>query len=496
MILRPALVATQAPLWRTRLDPSNRITNQTSFLWLAAQGAIDLAGEGKTVSTYSVPRTIRQRGVAGSFNGTTGQAFFAGPTIPGAGAYGGYTLVALVEFPAVDTTAATICSLKFVSGLGDISLSIWTNALSTTNISAGGYNGSGTFTILQSNATISARTPYVVVATFAANGTIQSLRVNEVTGTTTPSFTFSEPQVAGMSVGCRQTTAGTYNSRFTGSIHLVAAIPGQLPAADAISLVRDPFQFFEPRRHWLPITAVGGNITLPTGLAAETDAAFALVGTLRGAVGLATETDSALALAGALRGAVGLAQEADAALALLGSLRGAVGVALEADLALALAMGSGATPVGLAEETDTAFALQGAIRGSMGLAVEADTALGLQGAQRATVGLAQSTEAALALAGRLQRVIGLALETDTAFALSMPGVGGGATPAEVWGYLLSNGLTAEQTLVAIHKYLLDLHRIHGLEVGAPLVVTPTSRSTLGINQLITAVGEVVTVTRQ
>jgi hypothetical protein len=74
---------------------------------------------------------------------------------------------------------------------------------------------------------------------------------------------------------------------------------------------------------------------------------------------------------------------------------------------------------------------------------------------------------------------------------------GASTPAAIWNYVLSNGLTAEQNLVQIYAWLDELHKVHGLQAAFPLVVAPTLRSAGAlIQQVIANVGDTVTVTRQ
>lgn len=70
------------------------------------------------------------------------------------------------------------------------------------------------------------------------------------------------------------------------------------------------------------------------------------------------------------------------------------------------------------------------------------------------------------------------------------GAGGGGTcdPAEIWNYVLANGKTAAQTLIENNEMLRLLVRIHGLEMGTPLVNTSTSRSAGSIEQTITVEG--------
>lgn len=63
------------------------------------------------------------------------------------------------------------------------------------------------------------------------------------------------------------------------------------------------------------------------------------------------------------------------------------------------------------------------------------------------------------------------------------------TIADIWSYVLPSGLTAAQVL-------LELHKIHGLTAGAPLVVASGTRTAGDISQSITDSSGVVTVTRQ
>jgi hypothetical protein len=49
--------------------------------------------------------------------------------------------------------------------------------------------------------------------------------------------------------------------------------------------------------------------------------------------------------------------------------------------------------------------------------------------------------------------------------------------------------------VQLHQMLLDLHRIHGLEMGTPLVVSSASRTAGAIVQAISELSGSVTVTR-
>jgi hypothetical protein len=82
------------------------------------------------------------------------------------------------------------------------------------------------------------------------------------------------------------------------------------------------------------------------------------------------------------------------------------------------------------------------------------------------------------------------------------GGGGGEAPsaaevaAAVWSYInrtltSAAGLTADQA-----QQLAELHKIHGLLTGTPLVVSPTQRQAGSVTQSIGESGGVVTVTRQ
>lgn len=72
----------------------------------------------------------------------------------------------------------------------------------------------------------------------------------------------------------------------------------------------------------------------------------------------------------------------------------------------------------------------------------------------------------------------------------------GASAAQVWNYVLSNGLTAQQNVVQIYAWLNELHLIHGLRAGSPLEVSPTARTAGAVEQEVSEVGDTVTVTRQ
>lgn len=72
---------------------------------------------------------------------------------------------------------------------------------------------------------------------------------------------------------------------------------------------------------------------------------------------------------------------------------------------------------------------------------------------------------------------------------------GGVDPGAVWGYLLSNGLTAEQTILRMAQQIDELHRIHGLQIDFPLQTTDSSRSAGDISQSVSDDGTATTVQR-
>lgn len=81
-------------------------------------------------------------------------------------------------------------------------------------------------------------------------------------------------------------------------------------------------------------------------------------------------------------------------------------------------------------------------------------------------------------------------------ATASAGGGTGATAAQIWGYVMSNGQTAEANVLTIFEYLSDLHLIHGLRTGSPLTVSSTQRSAGAVVQALSEAVGTVTVTRQ
>ncbi len=71
-----------------------------------------------------------------------------------------------------------------------------------------------------------------------------------------------------------------------------------------------------------------------------------------------------------------------------------------------------------------------------------------------------------------------------------------ATPTEFWAHTIT-GMTqpAGDALAELHAQVSELHLIHGLKLGSPLTVTPTSREAGLVSQVVATVGDTVTVSR-
>ena len=70
-----------------------------------------------------------------------------------------------------------------------------------------------------------------------------------------------------------------------------------------------------------------------------------------------------------------------------------------------------------------------------------------------------------------------------------------ATLAEIWGFPLVPGKSAQQALVQAHAQVLDLYRIHGLDASNPLTVAPEARGAGPVTQSIAEADGVVTIER-
>ena len=71
-----------------------------------------------------------------------------------------------------------------------------------------------------------------------------------------------------------------------------------------------------------------------------------------------------------------------------------------------------------------------------------------------------------------------------------------ATALAVWGYVMPNGMRAEDLMVAAYNLLDELHQLEGLRLGSPLTIVPGVSRTVGaIQQSVTSDGSATTVTR-
>lgn len=213
------------------------------------------------------------------------------------------------------------------------------------------------------------------------------------------------------------------------------------------------------------------SIALAIGQASETDTAqpVSTSGTTVQAIGQALESDVAQAMTAqaAIALAIGQAAEADTAqpLTVASAIAAAIGQAAESDSAQPLTLvQAGATAIGQAQETDLAqpmTVVPGALALTIGQATESDAAqpMGAQLGLTVGIGLALEIDTAGAftpLVGGLTVPIGQAVESNLAQPMTVGAAGGTAGAADVWNYVLSNGLTAEETAVQTHAMLTSL----------------------------------------
>lgn len=188
--------------------------------------------------------------------------------------------------------------------------------------------------------------------------------------------------------------------------------------AQARQLAEDPWGPFRMRDEAaITYSLPSGAITVPVGLASETDTAFAVARAKAQSVRLATETATAFPVSVVKTRAVGLTSEADSALAVTRAKTRAAGLTSEADTAFPVTALTG-VPVGLASETDSALAVARAKTRAVGLASEADTAFPVAALTGVQVGLATETATAFPVQRIKLRGVGLAIETDSAFGIT------------------------------------------------------------------------------
>lgn len=66
---------------------------------------------------------------------------------------------------------------------------------------------------------------------------------------------------------------------------------------------------------------------------------------------------------------------------------------------------------------------------------------------------------------------------------------------DTFTYVIPGGSQAGSTLTGVFALLSELRRIHGMQVGAPLLVTPTSRVAGSVEQAISSTTDATTVSR-
>lgn len=177
----------------------------------------------------------------------------------------------------------------------------------------------------------------------------------------------------------------------------------------------------------------GGGVSLPVGLALETD--LALARPLGLVARRADETDSALTLAVGKRIATGISAETDAALAETARKQLALGISLESDASIARPHAK-ILAVGMATESAASLPLSFASPGhAVGIATESDSAFSVTASKRVAVGLALESDSAQASAfgPPLAFTVRMATEADTATA---PPLQSGLLQSGSWYWLL------------------------------------------------------------
>lgn len=310
-----------------------------------------------------------------------------------------------------------------------------------------------------------------------------------------------------------------------------AAFNRALSAAEIASLSANPWQLFEPRRILIPVSVAGGtSLNLDPGT-------LALAGTVTasGTLGVGVNLSaSALSVSGTLSAAGDLAYYVPMldVSAIPIALSGALTASGDVQIGTAFALSGGTVSVGgtlsasgdiqitsavLLDIAASALSLAGTVttygdlQRDLNLSTSAITVSGalttsgdIQIAEAITLDLVASPVAmtgTAAVAGTLNYGTSFNLACDPIIVSGVVSASGdllastGTSAQAVWDYVLSNGQTAGANVVAIRELLTDLHRIHGLELGTPLVVTQTARTAGAISQALAEASGTVTVTR-
>ena len=281
------------------------------------------------------------------------------------------------------------------------------------------------------------------------------------------------------------------------------------------NLTANPWQLFEPQRIWVPVSAGGGAITIDGNLGNATAAGTA------GQVGVAITVDASTgnATAAGTTAQVGVSIDITGSVgnAAAAGVTGLPGVSLDITATTGNAVAAGITGVvdlggSITIDGNVGAAVAAGVQGLPGVTITIDGAAGGAVAAGVSGGVTVTNDitinatagnavavgilAGLSLDIEVAGVIGNATAAGTTGTVSLSGSGTGATAAEIWSYTLSNGLTAEATLVAVHTMLSELHLIHGLTLGSPLSVTAASRAAGAVSQAVAEAAGTVTVTRQ
>lgn len=162
-----------------------------------------------------------------------------------------------------------------------------------------------------------------------------------------------------------------------------------------------------------PVVAAGAGVTL--GLAAETDAASALVSTKAVTLGQPTEADTAHRIAASKARTLNAATEAGQAHSIGATKQRALAAPAETDAAHAVTASKQVT-LGVATESDSAHGLSATFARTVGVAAASESDLAQRVAVTKTVvlGVATETDAVFALLGAKQITFAATAETDTA----------------------------------------------------------------------------------
>lgn len=174
---------------------------------------------------------------------------------------------------------------------------------------------------------------------------------------------------------------------------------------------------------------------------------------------------------------------------------GAIGNGLQATVlapTLVVANVGGASAAGAAATVRTGTT----ISGSVGVASAAGSTATLVLPVRVNATPGGATGAGAPARLNLQTLVGAQRGAATGVGRqAQVGTGGGASAESVWSYLLAGGASAGDVLDRLNTLVDEIHQLHGLRAGQPLVVAQTSRRTGAIEQSVSEADGTVTVER-